>query len=278
MGASIARLLLVSAMAAAVLLVVASPAAADGTIILVADDDHVQLSSGDNGQLAAAITLLNGTAEPVTPTVTPAPAAGTCGVRLKSAGGAVQPNRQSAIALEFLGCSDDKPFTFNVAAAGQNFTVFADPPKGATPNLWLLLAFPGAALVGGLLCQGARKKWVDPRGAREGGGDIALPGLSASWKFADSWAANATVLTALFAGLFGATEVTKAILGDQAAKDVLSISGIAAALSVGFAGLAPMVLQAMRKAFPEHEYKTSSTTTTTISDTGVSPPSTRAPI
>ena len=79
---------------------------------------------------------------------------------------------------------------------------------------------------------------------------MPLPGLDSSWKFSDSWAANATVVTALFTGLFGAKEVTTALLG-EGTSDLLAVALVSAAVSVGLAGLSPMVLQALRTRTPK---------------------------
>jgi hypothetical protein len=73
-----------------------------------------------------------------------------------------------------------------------------------------------------------------------------LPGLGSSWSFKESWASNATVIAAVFTGLFGATEVTKTILGDDS-KAVLALVAVAVAASVGLAGIAPMLLQSWRR-------------------------------
>jgi hypothetical protein len=128
--------------------------------------------------------------------------------------------------------------------------VAADSSAAVAPNLWkVALSFVGAALVAFVLLRLAYRSWSTTSG-RDKNPDMSLPGLAATWTFRDSWATNATVITAAFTGVFGTKDVTQAILGDQA-TGVLALALVAAALSVGLAGLGPMVLQAMRKQFDE---------------------------
>ena len=79
---------------------------------------------------------------------------------------------------------------------------------------------------------------------------MPLPGLDATWKFADGWATNATVLTTLVTAVFGADKVTEALLGEGETPDVLAVSLVVSALSLGLVGLSPMIVQVLRRRCP----------------------------
>jgi hypothetical protein len=72
-----------------------------------------------------------------------------------------------------------------------------------------------------------------------------LPGLDAKWTFKDSWAANVTLVSAIFTGLFGTSDLLKSTLGEEA-PGVLSVITIASAIAVAVVGVAPLLLQALR--------------------------------
>ena len=120
--------------------------------------------------------------------------------------------------------------------------ILADATPAVTPDLaktgWSFIAALLAALV--LLTLAFLRGKVRFREMRQ-----PLPGLAATWSFNDSWATNATAVTAVFTGLFGTEDVATAMLGKQA-TGVLALALVAAATAVGLAGLSPMVLQAMR--------------------------------
>lgn len=238
-----------------VLLVLAtgSPAAADDGPVLVADTDSVTLTDTAGGGATASITLQNQGPRDIGVSVAPGPgAADGCDITVPG-DATLNGHRQQKITLIFSeACAPDRArgTEFEVTAGDTTFELHANPPASPKPNWWMVaLAYIGAAIGSGVVLLVAWNKWVAPESRSHAKSlNMSLPSLGASWKFADSWAANATVLTALFTGLFGAKEVTTALLGDDA-TDVLAITLVSAAVSVGLVALSPMLLQASKAKF-----------------------------
>lgn len=144
-----------------------------------------------------------------------------------------------------------------VAAAGAVLTIAGAGPAAAAgskaaktpappPDWHMLMWFVYAGLVALIVVGGTVLFWVSGRHGPRRSLRMSLPGLTASWSFTDSWASNATVVTALFTAVFGSKDVTTLILGKQQTTQVLTVVMVAAAIAVGLAGLGPMVLQALR--------------------------------
>lgn len=135
-------------------------------------------------------------------------------------------------------------------AKATALSLLADRPAPPDPDWWLVFGvFMASAVLAGSVLWRSWRGWRKPASfpvAKDG--RMPLPGLDACWKFSDSWAANATVVTAIFTGLFGAGDITTALLGDEA-DDVLLVGPVAAAVAVGLAGLSPMLLQGLREDF-----------------------------
>ncbi len=69
--------------------------------------------------------------------------------------------------------------------------------------------------------------------------------LATGWSLKDSWASNVTVISAAFAGIFGSSEVLKAVLGKDTTP-VLALTTVSAAVAVGIVGAAPLILSVLR--------------------------------
>ncbi len=224
-------------------------ASADDDPVLIGDSDDVTLTSQDDGGATATVTLQNQGPVPVTVGVAlGAAAAPGCKVDVPD-GATIAGHRQQAVELTFSAACDpdrDAGTDFTVRAGTASFDLHAEPPAAPDPN-WVvvMLIYVVSALVSALVLAVAWLAWPQDLLRRVNSIRMPLPGLDADWKFSDSWAANATVVTALFAGLFGAKEVTTALLGDGA-DTLLAIALVSAAVSVGLVGLSPMLLQGLR--------------------------------
>jgi hypothetical protein len=242
--------------AAAVFSLVALPAVAVAAdtqstpqLVLVDDDGTFQRTATSGGDETVDITLGN----PTTADITLFAAAGdekSC-VPAKSKTAVdrltVPALRQMAVTVTFHNCTKESgniSFELDNADTGDNLLGGASltaTPSTTPAHPWKpLWAFVVAGVLGGLLVLAAWGTLTDKPRFKD-----PLPGLSTTWKFQDSWASNATVVAGLFAGLFGATDVTKALLGDQS-KQVLTVVTVTVALAAGLATLAPMVLQGFR--------------------------------
>lgn len=226
-------------MLASLQLVLPQAAWADGTV-LVSDDDHLKLSAtGD--KLTGTLSVSNDSDASVPITVTPG--GGAAGCRITPSPESVAARRQSAITLTFTGCKPEASTRLVMEVGSQRFDLVADP-EGPSPDFRVLFAFPAAAVFGALVVGLAwRSSGADV--PRSSGGVQMLPGLAATWKFTDSWASNATVITAAFSGVFGAKEVAAVVLGSKS-DAVVSLAIVAAAVAVGLVALGPMLVQAAR--------------------------------
>ena len=224
-------------------------AGAQGQVVLVSDDDHVQLATGDKGKLTAAVVLINNGPTEVDVT---ARLAGNnpdgCEVDGERK---LEGYRQGTLGLVFIGCPADRNMRLVIVAAQQKFVIVTDAPDGSVPDLSVLLAFLVAFALAIVVMLAAYAPWrLAKNTSRPRTWTMTLPGLAATWTFKDSWAANATVITAAFTGLFGTEELSTALLGDHATA-VLATALVAAAISVGLAGLSPMVVQVFRRWTPK---------------------------
>ena len=75
-----------------------------------------------------------------------------------------------------------------------------------------------------------------------------LPGITKDWSFVDNWASNAGLATALFTGVFAATDPLKVVLGTDASQAQSTII-IASALAVALIGAAPLLLVICKRRF-----------------------------
>lgn len=234
----------------------AAPANADDAPVLVTDAKSVELVTDDEGVTTASVSLENQSGQEPGPALSVVPGGGAaagCLVTVEPA--TLKEHRQQKVTVEFsASCEPDRKqgTNFVLTAGASTFELHATPPTEPDPD-WdaLVEAYLYAAAAVFLLLLLAWVRWrtskidekipTQPRKLL-----MSLHGLDADWKFSDSWASNATVVTALFTGIFGSKEVTKALLGDGT-DDLLAMALVSAAVSVGLAGLSPMVLQASRK-------------------------------
>lgn len=227
------------------------PAAADDSPVLIADADKVTLTVKDGGGATASVTLENQGPSDVEVKVNEGSgAADNCAITPPD-DATLKAHRQQKMTFTFSEACDPERkegTDFTVIAGESEFDLHADPPTKPDPNWgFVFLAFLAAAVVSAIVLAVSWIRWKEPV-SRAGSKTfrMALPGLDASWKFSDSWAANATVVTAVFAGIFGAKDVTTALLGDGA-TDLMAVALVSAAAAVGLVGVSPMVLQGLRQ-------------------------------
>lgn len=226
-------------------------AAGDGDVVLVSDTGKVTLIDSGDGEGTAGVTLHNQGATDL-PVTAEAGEGAAEGCQISATEGSPIPSyRQQTVTLTFSAdCGIDRAegTNFTVMAEGSSFELHANPPSQADPD-WVAvaLAYVIAAAVALVILLAAVSTWMSSRPKGTFTWTSPLPGLSDSWKFSDSWAANATVVTALFAGVFGVQGAAEALLGESASKDVLAVAIVTAAASLGLTGLSPMLLQALRK-------------------------------
>ncbi|WTP59024.1 hypothetical protein OHU07_20510 [Streptomyces phaeochromogenes] len=115
-------------------------------------------------------------------------------------------------------------------------------PELKEPDWPLLLAFPIAGGVALVAVIALYWKWAKGDTKRKWSSPLKLDD---TWSFQDSWASNVTVLGAVFAGFFGATDVLKGLAGPST-NSVLTLVTIAGVLALGLSGAAPLLLLATR--------------------------------
>lgn len=241
---------------------VGGAASADDGPILVADSKNVTLTAVDAGGATATVTIENqavGSMD-VWAIVDDEDADEDCTITspTEDKPTKVDGHLQQKVTITFAeACEPDlKGGTgFELHAGSATFDLHADPPKSPNPNWFAVLLIYGlAGVASALVLAIAWGNWKKPatRSVKQEL-SMVLPGLDATWKFSDSWAANATVVTAAFSGVFGAKEVTNALLGESEATTLLSVALVSAALALGLVGVSPMLLQGLRKRLEAEE-------------------------
>jgi hypothetical protein len=237
----IGRLLRLGAPAlAALLLLPAGAATADGPLIV--DTGPFEFADKD-GNLTLAIDVINTGTEPLALHLEPAD--GDCA---PTADPILNPGRSTTITFTFPAeCDpgdDGVKFTLTSDPATSTVELTAKRAADAQPAFeWdsfdaYLIALGIAA---GLVMLG----WYFSKV----GGDKWLA-FDAKWTFKDSYASTTAVGAAVFTGLFGATDVLKAIFGDSDAKTLTSTALVGAALTAALAGVGPLLLTVLHAGRP----------------------------
>jgi len=156
--------------------------------------------------------------------------------------------REQDVSLTVTGChlAEGDGLKLRVSPSGQApFELSASVPSSPTPPWsWLAWSF-GLAAAGAIVVVGAAwlrwaskgraKRWSEP-----------LPSLKGDYDFGKSWASNATLISGAFAAVFGATDVRKAILGEEDASTV-AVLLVAAAIASGLVIAGPLIVATFRK-------------------------------
>jgi hypothetical protein len=213
-----------------------SPASAASTSVTI-DDPAPGLKERSGGGFTIALGFTNLTDRQLTLTSHPAAAAGR-GCRLtldKTPLPAAQHSAVTVIVPAACKVDQQQGIAFTVTAGGAeqpvSFAVAAAPRPAGEPDWQALWAFPIAL---GALAAAALVLLI----AWEGG---ELKYLEATWSLKDSWASNVTVVAGLLTGVFGSSEVVKALLGEDGQRSV-ALATVGAAAAVAFIGAGPIVL------------------------------------
>ncbi|MEU4450951.1 hypothetical protein AB0F44_06455 [Nocardioides sp. NPDC023903] len=145
---------------------------------------------------------------------------------------------------------DEKTVALTLEVEGVTFKVTARNGEESTPNWDILWTYTGSFGAGLLLIIAG---WIwflaKPPAALSTKNNVGpttpLPYLGATWSFKDSWAANVTLVSAVFTGIFGSSDLLKSVTGAEA-PSTLALITIASAIGVALVGLGPLVLQALR--------------------------------
>ncbi|HEX5928400.1 MAG TPA: hypothetical protein VFY48_03315 [Solirubrobacterales bacterium] len=73
----------------------------------------------------------------------------------------------------------------------------------------------------------------------------ALEHLGATWSFKESWVSSVTVAGGLLTGIFGSSEVVKAVLGEEV-DSAVALATVGAAISLALLAAAPLILEATK--------------------------------
>jgi len=126
-------------------------------------------------------------------------------------------------------------FEFVITADGTEVALTASVAETESSPWGWLLAFPVVLLIAGI---GALVLWwLAPK--------KTLPYLDRAWSFKDSWASNVTVLGGLLTGVFGSSEVVKALLGKDAAS-AIALATVGSAVAVAFIAAGPILTLATK--------------------------------
>ena len=239
--------LLVSVVVAGVCLAGTSAGAAPASYVLTSDTAAIDDSGEDP---TVDVTLINLTDEDA-----------PVGVSTDEGGDSCEPSsetlaasREQTLTFTLDGCDfgDDTTIDLVVDVAGTTFEVTGEIEEETDPEwgiLWWFLAPLGAGVIVVLI--GYTRFLKKPGGAPVPAKPwwkrllTPLPYLGAGWSFKDSWAANVTVISALFTGLFGTSDLLETTTGAEA-PSVLAVITVASAISVGLISVAPLLLQTVR--------------------------------
>lgn len=230
--------------------------AQDPTVVV----DETTLLKGDDGTttLSAELTITGIEGPVVLSTVINGAADSDC---IPDAQPIVKPGVAKVVSLKFpAGCnlSGDVVVEFianaldNDAAATNTVTVKVGDSPSTEPNfaplgMYVLAAGFAGAVVFLARYVGSDDAWDDQgTDGKKNWLGRTLPGLTSSWKLGDSWASNVTLAAAVFTGVFGTSDVLESILGEDN-KSQVAVAVIAAALSAGLVGAAPIVLAVLRR-------------------------------
>lgn len=245
MGRRLRRSLTTLAVSVGAVLTLATPALGDPAAVTVGASE-VELEPADGGGGTASISLTNVTNETIAVTARPQTAAPPqCAVTLDK-GGQLKAARTTMLKATIASACGtiEGAFALEILpAAGTPLPVTAKP-AAEKPDwdaiVWFLYC-TGIAL---LLLLGVYVVWLMKNG------DFMwpwepLPYLNDTWSFKDSWVSNVTVVGGLLAGIFGSSDVVKAILGKNA-DEAVALATIGGAISIALIGAAGVLALALK--------------------------------
>jgi uncharacterized membrane protein len=239
------RILTTVAVLLGLALALAAPALADPVAVTVGASE-VELEPADGGGGTASISLTNLTNEAITVTAAPKTSKPQCAVHLDN-GGLLQPARTTSLKGTITSACGkiEDAFAFEVIPAGGTpLPVTAKVAASKKPDWDALVWFVYCTGIAFGLMVAVYGVWLitskDFMWPCE-----ALPYLDDSWSFKDSWVSNVTVVGGLLAGIFGSSEVVKAMLGKDA-DEAVALASIGGAVSIALIGAAGVLVLALK--------------------------------
>jgi uncharacterized membrane protein len=226
-------------------LALATPALAAPAAVTVGASE-VELEPADGGGGAASISLTNLTDELIAVTARPQTPRPQCAVTLDK-GGQLGPARTTSLKATITSACGtiEDAFLFEVVpAGGRPLLVTAKPAATEKPDWDAIVWFVYCTGIALLLLLTVYVAWLvkseDFLWPWE-----SLPYLDDSWSFKDSWVSNVTVVGGLLAGIFGSSDVVKAMLGEDA-DGAVALATIGGAISIALIGAAGVLVIALK--------------------------------
>jgi len=224
------------ALSASVYASVASAAPATATL----DDEQPALKEESEGHFTVELGFTNLTDEDVTLTSKASDDAGGSKCKLPLDKPTLPAARHSTVTVTVRrGCNVDeqKGIAFTVTAEGTSvpFEVDSAPKPAKQPNWGNLWVFPLALVA---LVVVAAVSWLF-------GVKGELKYLEPTWSFKDSWASNVTLGGAVLTGIFGSSDVVKALLGEEVDGSI-ALATVGSAAAAAFVGAGPLLLLATK--------------------------------
>jgi uncharacterized membrane protein len=198
--------------------------------------------SGDDW--TASVGLTNLTDEEIALEVPPLAGVADCDPTLDQEGKLPDSEHRTFVVTVPATCDvdEEKGIGFTVEGTGSGseapigFDVTAGPEPDEDPEWSALRAFLyvliGLTVIAIMVVAGkARKRLGDP-----------LKYLGDSWTFKDSWVSNVTVAGGLLTGIFGSSEIVKALLGEDA-EGAVALATVGGAIAVAMIAAGPLILE-----------------------------------
>jgi len=222
------------------------PALADPAAVSVGASE-VEVKPADGGGGTASIALTNLTDESITVSARPQSPRPQCAVTLDN-DGRLKPARTTTLKATITsacGAIEDT-FTFNVVPAqGKPLPVTAKLAAKKKPDWEALAWFWRCTLLAFALSLAVYAAVTVIRSEDRLRPLDSLPYLADSWSFKDSWVSNVTVVGGLLAGVFGSSDVVKAMLGEDA-DEAVALATIGGAVSLALIAAAGVLVIALK--------------------------------
>ena len=228
---------------------IAAASAMAQSVPVTVDSKAVDLAKGDKGGYTASVGLTNLTTKPIAVTAKPAKTEPGCQLGLDPVLLPTSEHTDVTVKIPAACTVDEKKgisFAVSSTTPGVSLPLITAAPKPeATPKPeWhALRAFPIALAAALGLAWFAFFFWRSSR--RRTKFSSPLKGLPDTWKFSDSWVTNITALGGLLVGLFGTSDVVKALTGKDA-ESSFALATVGAAAAAVLVGAAPVLLLATK--------------------------------
>jgi hypothetical protein len=242
-------------LALAVVLAAALPALAQAQqqASVTIDDRAVALENGNKGTSTADLGFTNLTDLPITLKVRPAKPDLGCDLTLSKETLPATQHTSPVTVTAPAGCSIPKDgldmdvLTYSGSQLLHTFAVTAAPKPSTKPNWHELRAFPILLVLSLLAACGMYWAWtlLDDHRKKHSPWEPLVAFDTTTWNFKDTWVTNVTVAGGLLTAIFGATDVVKPLLGDNADSSI-ALATIGAAVAAAFIATGAIVLQTFK--------------------------------